>query len=153
MMINTTIPASMWGTYLRGLIPGIWSVPSADMEGYIHKVLQVKSSRTLELECLITFEICPTRNQPLHPLFLILSLSLPILTSFKLLCCSSHSSLHKDSLCSSYKHVMYVDMEVNGVPLKAFVDSGAQSTVISKSCAERLGHVRSYPRETILLMR
>ncbi|KAL5191688.1 hypothetical protein HKD37_04G010928 [Glycine soja] len=57
MMINTTIPASMWGTYLRGLIPGIWSVPSADMEGYIHKVLQVKSSRTLELECLITFEV------------------------------------------------------------------------------------------------
>ncbi|KAH1254636.1 hypothetical protein GmHk_04G011036 [Glycine max] len=129
MMINTTIPASMWGTYLRGLIPGIWSVPSADMEGYIHKVLQVKSSRTLELECLITFEvpdptsiltvlsttqpvsttnICPTRNQPLHPLFLILSLSLPILTSFKLLCCSSHSSLHKDSLCSSYKHVSFI---------------------------------------------
>jgi len=33
MMINTAIPASMWGTYLRGLVPGIWSVPSADMEG------------------------------------------------------------------------------------------------------------------------
>ncbi|XP_019447031.1 PREDICTED: DNA damage-inducible protein 1 isoform X2 [Lupinus angustifolius] len=38
--------------------------------------------------------------------------------------------------------MLYVDMEVNGVPLKAFVDSGAQSTIISKSCAERLGLLR-----------
>ncbi|TXG68089.1 hypothetical protein EZV62_009364 [Acer yangbiense] len=37
--------------------------------------------------------------------------------------------------------MLYVDMEVNGVPLKAFVDSGAQSTIISKSCAERCGYV------------
>ncbi|KAI4307809.1 hypothetical protein L6164_030950 [Bauhinia variegata] len=38
-------------------------------------------------------------------------------------------------------HVMlYVGMEINGVPLKAFVDSGAQSTIISKSCAERCGN-------------
>lgn len=38
--------------------------------------------------------------------------------------------------------MLYVDVEVNGVPLKAFVDSGAQSTIISKSCAERLGLLR-----------
>lgn len=38
--------------------------------------------------------------------------------------------------------MLYVDMEVNGVPLKAFVDSGAQSTIISKDCAERLGLLR-----------
>ncbi|KAK1291464.1 hypothetical protein QJS10_CPB17g00336 [Acorus calamus] len=38
--------------------------------------------------------------------------------------------------------MLYVDMEVNGVPIKAFVDSGAQSTIISKSCAERCGLLR-----------
>lgn len=38
--------------------------------------------------------------------------------------------------------MLYVDMEVNGVPLKAFVDSGAQSTIISKNCAERCGLLR-----------
>ncbi|XP_026460830.1 uncharacterized protein LOC113362020 [Papaver somniferum] len=37
------------------------------------------------------------------------------------------------------KVMLYVNMEVNGVPLKAFVDSGAQSTIISKSCVERCG--------------
>ncbi|EHA8590221.1 protein DNA-DAMAGE INDUCIBLE 1 [Cocos nucifera] len=38
--------------------------------------------------------------------------------------------------------MLYVDMEVNGVPVKAFIDSGAQSTIISKSCAERCGLLR-----------
>ncbi|KAG6756839.1 hypothetical protein POTOM_040282 [Populus tomentosa] len=42
----------------------------------------------------------------------------------------------------TFQIMLYVDMEVNGVALKAFVDSGAQSTIISKSCAERCGLLR-----------
>eukprot|EP00245_Coleochaete_scutata_P007428 TRINITY_DN22839_c0_g1_i1.p1 TRINITY_DN22839_c0_g1~~TRINITY_DN22839_c0_g1_i1.p1 ORF type:complete len:420 (-),score=96.04 TRINITY_DN22839_c0_g1_i1:511-1770(-) len=38
--------------------------------------------------------------------------------------------------------MLYVDSEVNGVPLKAFVDSGAQMTIMSKKCAERTGLLR-----------
>ncbi|KMZ74046.1 DNA damage-inducible protein 1 [Zostera marina] len=38
--------------------------------------------------------------------------------------------------------MLYVDMEVNGIPIKAFVDSGAQSTIISKRCAESCGLLR-----------
>ncbi|XP_024520291.1 protein DDI1 homolog 2-like isoform X1 [Selaginella moellendorffii] len=38
--------------------------------------------------------------------------------------------------------MLYVDMEVNGFPLKAFIDSGAQMTIISRTCAERCGLLR-----------
>ncbi|RLM78565.1 DNA damage-inducible protein 1 [Panicum miliaceum] len=50
--------------------------------------------------------------------------------------------LINEAVFVSYQVMLYVDMEVNGVPLKAFVDSGAQSTIISKSCAERCGLLR-----------
>jgi DNA damage-inducible protein 1 len=38
--------------------------------------------------------------------------------------------------------MLYVDMMVNGQPIKVFVDSGAQMTIMTQSCAEKCNLMR-----------
>ena len=39
-------------------------------------------------------------------------------------------------------NMLYVSICINDYPIKAFVDSGAQSTIMSKSCAEKCNVMR-----------
>jgi len=59
----------------------------------------------------------------------------------------THTHTHNDSAlpCGAVQVVMlYIDCEVNRVSMKAFVDSGAQMTIISLEAAQKCGYRRAW---------
>lgn len=42
--------------------------------------------------------------------------------------------------------MLYIEIGINGNPIQAFVDSGAESTIMSRVCAERCGLMRFIDR-------
>lgn len=57
-------------------------------------------------------------------------------------------SMAEEYMPESFTRVtmLYVEISVNKYPIQAFVDSGAQSTIMSKNCAERSGLMRLLDR-------
>ena len=62
-----------------------------------------------------------------------------------------HLYIYTENMDLAYEHLpeafarvnmLYVSICINDYPIKAFVDSGAQSTIMSKSCAEKCNVMR-----------
>jgi hypothetical protein len=58
------------------------------------------------------------------------------------MCCKEMQAMEYNPEAFARVVMLYVDCEVNGSPIKAFVDSGAQSTIMSQPTAQRLGLMR-----------
>ena len=67
-----------------------------------------------------------------------------IAESIRMLNVQQNMELAIDELPESFGriHMLYVNITINDYRLKAFVDSGAQSTIMSEACAERVGIMR-----------